>query len=112
MKVYLASLSTNNYELENKLYKTLPNSLKYIYDNLKSLSIELEKDCDFFDREYVQKCFTEEYFENFINMNCRSIYGEFTIKIVNRNKYQFIFKPTNKDWFFVCELEEYLTVIW
>ena len=105
MKVYLASLSTNNYELENRAYKTFTNSLKYIYDNLKSLSIELEKDCDFFDREYILECFTEEYFEDFTNVNCRSIFGEFTVRKAKSNKYQFVFKPSNKDWFFVCELE-------
>ena len=69
MKVYLASLATNNYEIENRVYKTLGNSLKYIYDNLKVLSVTSIPDCDFFDREYVQKYFTEEYYESFNKIN-------------------------------------------
>lgn len=105
MKVYLASLATNNYELENRVYKTLGNSLKYIYDNLKEMSIESVKECDFFDRDFVQNYFKEEYFDRYINVNCKSVYGEFIKKKVRDNKYQFVFSPINKDYFFVCELE-------
>ena len=105
MKVYLTSLATNNYELENKIYKTFGNSLKYIYDNLKALSVESINDCDFFDREYIQKYFTEEYYENFNRVNCKSSYGEFVIQKKSSNKYQFIFIPINQECFFVCELE-------
>ena len=82
MKVYLASLSTNNYELENTVYKTFQHSLGYIYYNLKTLSLESIKDCDFFDRDYIQKYFTKEYFDNFKNVVCKSVYGEFCIKKV------------------------------
>ena len=107
MKVYLASLATNNYELENAVYKTFQHSLGYIYYNLKALSLSLEslKDCDFFDRDYVQKYFTKEYFDNFKNVVCKSVYGEFCIKKVKSNKYQFVFSPVSQDYFFVCELE-------
>lgn len=105
MKIYLASLSTNNYELENRVYKTLGNSLKYIYDNLKVLSVTSIPDCDFFDRDYIQKYFTKEYFDNFKNVVCKSVYGEFFIKKVKSNKYQFVSSPVNQDYFFVCELE-------
>ena len=110
MKVYVVSLATNNCELENRVYKSLYNSLKYIYDSLKSLSIESINDCDFFDRDYVQKYFKEEYFNQFNMVNCKSVYGEFIVKKTRANKYQFIFKsgifnPTNQDYFFVCELE-------
>ena len=105
MKVYLASLATNNYELENRVYKTLDNSLKYIYENLKVLSIESVKDCDFFDREHIKEYFTEKYFDRYINVNCNSVYGEFIKKKVKDNKYQFVFAPVNQDYFFVAELE-------
>ena len=105
MKVYLASLATNNYELENRVYKTLGNSLKYIYDNLKVLSVTSIPDCNFFDRDFVQNYFKEEYFDRYINVNCKSAYGEFIKKKVRDNKYQFVFSPINQDYFFVCELE-------
>jgi hypothetical protein len=105
MKVYLSSLATNNYELENRVYKSFDSSLKYIYDNLKVLSVESVKDCDFFDRDYVQKYFTEEYYEKFNRVNCKSTFGEFAIKKIRDNKYQFIFAPVNQNYFFVCELE-------
>jgi hypothetical protein len=105
MKVYLASLATNNYELENRVYKNFNHSIEYIYENLKSLSIESIKDSDFFDRDYIQKYFTKEYFDNFKNVVCKSVYGEFFIKKIKSNKYQFVFSPVNQDYFFVCELE-------
>ena len=105
MLIYLVSAATNNCELENKLYKTFNNSLGYIYNRLQSISLELEKDCDFFDRDYIQNYFTEEYFKRFNNVNCRSVYGEFIIKKINNNKYQFVFIPVNNDEFFVYELE-------
>lgn len=106
MKVYLASLATNNYELDNKVYKTLSNTLKYIYDNFKSLSVESVKDCDVFDRDYVKEYFTEEYFNKFNSVVQKTSYYEFIIKKAKSNKYQFVFAPTNQDYFFVCELEE------
>lgn len=105
MKVFLASLATNNYELENRVYKTLGNSLKFIYDNLKAMSVISIPDCDFFDREYVQKYFTEEYYESFKKVNSHSTYGEFVINKVKDNKYQFVFVPIKQDYYFVCELE-------
>lgn len=107
MKVYLASLATNNYELENAVYKTFQHALGYIYYHLKAMSLSLEslKDCDFFDRDYIQKYFTKEYFDNFKNVVCKSEYGEFFIKKEKNNKYQFVFSPVNQDYFFVCELE-------
>ena len=105
MKVYLASLATNNHELENRVYKTLGNSLKFIYDNLKALTVMSIPDCDFFDREYVQKYFTEEYYESFNKVNSNSTYGEFVINKVKDNKYQFVFVPIKQDYYFVCELE-------
>jgi hypothetical protein len=105
MKVYVVSLATNNCELENRVYKSLCNSLKYIYDNLKSLSIESINDCDFFDKDFVQNYFKEEYFERYIKINSKSIYGNFTKNKVRDNKYQFVFSPVNKDYFFVAELE-------
>lgn len=105
MKVYLVSLSTNHFELENKIYKTFQHSLGYIYYNLKTWSVESIKDCDFFDRDYIQKYFTKEYFDNFENVVCKSLNIEFFIKKVRSNKYQFVFNPLNQDYFFVCELE-------
>ncbi len=105
MKIYLASLSTNHFELENKAFKTFGSSLKYIYDNFKTLSVESVKDCDFFDREYVQKYFSEEYFNKFNKVNCKSTYGEFVIQKKSSKKYQFVFKHINQDYFFVGELE-------
>lgn len=105
MKIYLVSLATNNYELENRVYKSFSNSLEYIYESLKSLSIESVKECDFFDRDFVQNYFKEEYFDRYINVNCKSVYGEFIKNKVRDNKYQFVFSPINQDNFFVCELE-------
>ena len=72
---------------------------------MKSLTAETIPDSDFFDREYIQKYFTEAIFTT--NVNCRSTYGEFAIRKVKNDKYQFIFKPANQDdlFFFVCELE-------
>ena len=105
MKVYLASLATNNYELENRVYKTLDNSLKYIYENLKVLSVTSIPDCNFFDRDFVQNYFKEEYFDRYINVTCNSVYGEFIKKKVKDNKYQFVFVPIKQDYYFVAELE-------
>lgn len=105
MKVYLASLATDKYELENRVYKNFSNSLEYIYDSLKSLSEEDNKECDFFNREHIKECFTENYFNKFERINCNSIYGEFIIKQIKPNKYQFVFVPIYQDYFFVSELE-------
>lgn len=105
MKVYLASLATDNCELETKIYKTFSNVLIYIHEKLKSLTMESVKDCDFFDRDYVQKYFTEDFFKQFKNINCRTTHGEFIIKKVKHNKYQFIFNISKENCFFICELE-------
>ena len=109
MKVYVVSLATNNCELENRVYKSLCNSLKYIYDSLKSLVSEEVEDCDFFDRDYVQKYFNVDFFgQQFHRVVFKSIYGEFIIDKVVENKYQFIFSPVssnNINFFIVCELQ-------
>lgn len=110
MKIYLASIATSEYDIENRVYKNICNSLEYIYDNLKSLSAEFIKGCDFFDRNYVQEYFTKEFFTKFNGrMNCKSAYGEFSIIKMNDNKYQFLFVPLLsiqlQNPFIVCELE-------
>ena len=113
MKIYLASISTSEYAIERKAYKTIGDSLKYIYDNLRSLSIEFIDGCDFFDREYVQNYFTEDFFTQFCSgskkMNCCSVYGEFFIEKIDDSKYQFVFVPllsmTLQNPFVVCELD-------
>jgi hypothetical protein len=113
MKVHLASISTNEYEIENRIYIELSHSLEFIYVCLKSLTSDVIKDCDFFDREYIRNIFTKKYFiENIdcnCNINCRSAqYGDFTIKKIKQNKYQFVFIPTiikQDEHFIVCELE-------
>ena len=110
MKVYLASIATSEYPIERKVYKSLGNSLEYIYDNLKSLSAEFIDGCDFFDRNYVQEYFTEEFFTQFNGkMNCKSAYGEFSIIKMSDSKYQFVFVPLLsmqlQNPFIVCELE-------
>ena len=110
MKIYLASIATSEYPIERKVYKSLGNSLEYIYDNLKSLSAEFIEGCDFFDRKYVQEYFTEEFFTQFNGrMNCKSAYGEFSIIKMSDSKYQFVFVPLLsiqlQNPFIVCELE-------
>lgn len=113
MDIYLASISTNLYEIDKKAYKNIDNSLKYIYNNLKKLTTEYIEGCNFFDRDYVQNFFTKEFYEQYVNVNCRNEYGEFTIKKVEENKYQFVFVPYNiilnqtspDERFIVCELE-------
>lgn len=109
MKVYLASIATSLQEIDTKVYETFEKSLKYIYDSLKSLVSEEVKYCDFFDRDYIQKYFTEDYFgNNFCRVNCRSSYGEFIIDKVGEDKYQFIFNPVSSkliNYFIVCELQ-------
>ncbi len=110
MKIYLASIATSEYEIENRAYKNICDSLKYIYDSLKSLSAEFIEGCDFFDRKYVQEYFTEKFFTQFNGrMNCKSAYGEFSIIKMNDSKYQFVFVPLLsiqlQNPFIVCELE-------
>lgn len=109
MKVYLASIATSLQEIDTKVYETFENSLKYIYDSLKSLVSEEVEDCDFFDRDYIQKYFTEDCFGNkFCRVNCRTSYGEFIIEKVKDDKYQFVFSPISSkhiNYFIVCELE-------
>ena len=113
MKIYLASIATSEYPIERKVYKNLGNSLKYIYDNLKSLSMKCIDGCDFFDRDYVQQCFTEDFFAQFGSgskkMNCNSTYGEFFIEKMSDSKYMFVFTPfismRLQNPFIVCELE-------
>jgi hypothetical protein len=113
MKIYLASIATSEYPIERKVYKSLGNSLKYIYDNLKSLSMKCIDGCDFFDRDYVQQYFTEDFFTQFGSgskkMNCNSTYGEFFIEKMSDSKYMFVFTPfismRLQNPFIVCELE-------
>ena len=109
MTIYLASIATSLQEIDTKVYETFEKSLKYIYDSLKSLVSEEVEDCDFFDRDYIQKYFTEDCFvDKFCRVNCRSSYGEFIIEKVKDNKYQFVFCPVSSkriNYFIVCELE-------
>ena len=113
MEIYLASTATNQYALENRLYRNIESSLKYIYDSLKKLTSEAIDECDFFDRDYVKEFFTEEYFSKFTRVNCKSEYGEFIIEMAKDSKYQFVFCPStwvlksdkSYDSFIVCELE-------
>ena len=111
MKVYLASIATSLQEIDTKVYETFENSLKYIYDSLKSLVLEEVEDCDFFDRDYIQEYFTEDFFvDKFCRVNCRSSYGEFIIEKVKDDKYQFVFSPDTVsskriNYFIVCELQ-------
>ena len=80
---------------------------------MKELILEYADECDFFDRDYVQKFFTEEYFKQFTNVNCRSQFGEFIIRRIEDKKYQFVFSPSLMlikseqpyGQFAVCELE-------
>ena len=104
MKVYLTSLTTNYSEF-NRVYKSINNSLEYIHDFFKSMSVESDKDCDFFDREYVHEYFTEDYLIQYRNVVCKSTYGEFVIKKLHGYKYQFVYIPVNEDDFVICELE-------
>lgn len=113
MEIYLTSIATNLCELENKVYKNFENALDNIYINLNKLVTEVLNDCDFFNRDYVQKYFSEEFFKNFVSVNCKSEFGFFTIGRVSDNKYQFVFStslqvPKNSplhDYFIVCELD-------
>ena len=106
MLVYLTTSSTNSCELETRVYKTLNHSLENIYNNLKKLTIEYMPDGDFFDRDYVKKYFTEEFFNQFSRIICRTEFGEFIVEKVKNNKYQYIFAPIHTyDNFIVCELE-------
>lgn len=113
MQIHLASISTDNCEIENRAYKSVGNTLEYIYNSLKALTSDFIEDCDFFDRDYIKNYFTEEYFNRFSKVNCHSIYGEFIIDKVKDSKYQFVFIPSKEylkadircDIFIVCELE-------
>lgn len=106
MNIYLASISTNLYEIDKKAYKNIDNTLKYIYNNLKKLTTEYIEGCNFFDRDYVKKCFTEEFFKQNTRVICRSEFGEFIVEKVKNSKYQYIFAPIHTyDTFIVCELE-------
>lgn len=110
MDIYLVSTATNICDFGNRVYANFDDSLKYIYDSLKSLSAEFIEGCDFFDRNYVQEYFTEEFFAQFNGrMNCKSAYGEFSIIKMNDSKYQFVFVPLLstqlQNPFVVCELE-------
>lgn len=109
MKVYLASIATSLQEIDTKVYETFEKSLKYIYDSLKSLVSEEIEDCDFFDRDYIQKYFIEDCFgDKFCRVNCRTSYGEFIIEKVKDDKYQFVFSPVSSkhiNYFIVCELQ-------
>ena len=109
MTIYLASIATSLCELENRAYSNFSNSLEYIYDSLKSLVSEEVENCDFFDRDYIQKYFTEDCFvDKFCRVNCRSSYGEFIIEKLKDDKYQFVFSPVSSkriNYFIVCELQ-------
>ena len=113
MQIYLASISTDNCEIENRAYKSIGNALEYIYNNLKALTSDFIEDCSFFDRDYVKNYFTEEFFNRFSRVNCHSIYGELVINEVKDSKYQFVFIHSKEylksdirfDNFIVCELE-------
>ena len=48
MQIYLASISTDNCEIENRAYKNIGKALEYIYNSLrailpKSISIDSQK---------------------------------------------------------------------
>ena len=111
--IYLASISTDNCEIENRAYKSIGKALEYIYNSLKKLTSDIIEDCSFFDRDCVKNYFTEEYFNRFSKVNCHSIYGELVINEIKDNKYQFVFIPSKEylkddircDIFSVCELE-------
>ena len=109
MTIYLASIATSLQEIDTKVYETFEKSLKYIYDSLKSLVSEEVEDCDFFDRDYIQKYFTEDCFgDKFCRVNCRSSYGEFIIEKLKDDKYQFVFSPVSSkriNYLIVCELQ-------
>ena len=109
MKIYLASIATSIQEIDTKVYETFEKSLKHIYDSLKNLVSEEVEDCDFFDRDYIQKYFAEDCFgDKFYRVNCRSSYGEFIIEKVKDDKYQFVFSPISSkhiNYFIVCELQ-------
>ena len=102
MKVYVVSLATNNCELENRVYKSLYNSLKYIYDSLKSLSIESINDCDFFDKDFVQNYFKEEYFERYVRLY--RLGKEFGITVSQENVVHFRSQSPN----FIKRMSDYL----
>ena len=114
--IYLASISTDSCEIENRAYKSIDKALEYIYDRLKALSkdiIDDEKCFDFFDREYIKSYFSEEFFNQFKKIWSRTEFGEFIIESPRSNKYIFIFNPNFnvlKSYqphyiFIVCELE-------
>ena len=113
MDIYLVSTATNNCDFGHRAYANFDDSLKYIHNKLKELILEYADECDFFDRDYVQKFFTEEYFKQFTNVNCRSQFGEFIIRRIEDKKYQFVFSPSLMlikseqpyGQFAVCELE-------
>ena len=114
--IYLASISTDNYEIENRAYKSIGNALEYIYDSLKALAkdiIDDEKCFDFFDRDYIKSYLSEEFFNQFNKVWSRTEFGEFIIERPKINKYRFLFDPNFKVLkstqphyiFIVCELE-------
>lgn len=113
MNIYLVSTATNICDFGNRVYANFDDSLKYIHNKLKELVLNYTDECDFFDRDYVQKFFTEEYFKQFANVTCRSQFGEFTIRRIEDKKYQFVFSPSLMlikseqpySQFAVCELE-------
>jgi hypothetical protein len=99
MKVYLASISTSLQEIDTKVYETFEKSLKYIYDSLKSLVSEEFEDCDFFDRDYIQKYFTEYFlWINFVELIVGHHMENLLLKSIEKvkdDKYQFVFSPVN-----------------
>lgn len=116
--IYLASISTDNCEIENRAYKSIGNALDYIYDSLKALAkdaIDDEKCFDFFDRDYIKSYFSEEFLNQFNKICSRTEFGEFIIERPKSNKYRFIFAPNFNVLkspqpnyifvFIVCEME-------
>jgi hypothetical protein len=113
MKIYFASMESSVHEQEHRVYGTIDNALKYIYESMKSLSLEVMENCDFFDTEHIRECFTEEYIKDFSGrINARNSNGEFSMSKAF-DKYQYIYIPSDNllksdhmsNILIVCELE-------
>jgi hypothetical protein len=113
MKIYFASMESSVHEQEHRVYRTIDNALKYIYESMKSLSLEVTENSGFFDTENIREYFTEEYIKDFSGrINARNIYGEFSMSKAF-DKYQYIYIPSDNllksehmsNILIVCELE-------
>ena len=113
MKIYFASMESSVHEQEHRVYGTIDNALKYIYESMKSLSLEVAENSEFFDAEHIRECFTEEYIKYFSGrINTRNRYGEFSLSKAF-DKYQYIYIPSDNilksdqmsNILIVCELE-------